>query len=482
MSLPEPPVGVLLLAAVALFAVAAITAAGEAALTRLTRAEAASLVAEGRRHADVLQRLVVVDPSPTLSAATLLRVTAEAAATVCLALAVEQLTASWWVGLVVTVLVVAVADFVGLGVAPRTLGRQHPAGVGLRLAPLLRLLLLVLGPVARLLVLVGNAVTPGKGFRDGPFSTESELREMVDRATESDVIEARERRMIHSVFELGDTLVREVMSPRTRMVTLREGASPGEAMRIFLSSGHSRVPVVGEGVDDVVGVLFFKDLVRAQQERRGAGGGGSTRLPVRGVGSLARPAVFVPESKRVDALLREMQQQALHLAIVVDEYGGVAGLVTLEDLLEEIVGEIADEYDREEPEVVVLPDGSFRVSPRLAVDELGDLFGLEIHDDEVDSVGGLLAKMLGTLPVQGAQARLAGLLLEAGELEGSQLTSVLVRQLDDADGAGGPESDGDPSGGSEDGDRGAASAGEAALATSAVRRQALDDEPAGQRS
>jgi CBS domain containing-hemolysin-like protein len=415
-----PPVPPLAVAAVALLALAAVIAAAEAALTRLTRSEASALVAEGRGSAEVVQRLVA-DPSPTLSALTLLRVTAEAAATVCLALAVEALTRSWWVGLAVTAVVVAVVDFVGLGVAPRTLGRQHAAAVALRLAPALQLLTTVLGPLSRLLVLIGNAVTPGPGYRDGPFSSESELREMVDRASESDVIEAGERRMIHSVFELGDTLVREVMSPRTSMVTLPARAGPREALRTFLASGHSRVPVVGADVDDVVGVLFLKDVVRAQQD---------PRWRARTIEALARPATFVPESKRVDALLREMQRESLHLAIVVDEYGGVAGLVTLEDALEEIVGEIADEYDREEPDVQVLEDG-FRVSPRLPVDDLGDLFGLEISDDEVDSVGGLLAKTLGTLPTTGARARVAGLVLEAEGVEGNHVTSVLVR-TDDA--------------------------------------------------
>ncbi len=418
----QPPVAVLIGAAVALLVIAAVTAAAEAALDRLTRAEASALVAAGRRGAGVLQRLST-DASPTLSAATLLRVTAEAAATVCLALAVEQLTESWWVGLTVSVLVVAVVDFIGLGVVPRTLGRQHAASVGLRLAPALSALTALLGPAARLLVLVGNALTPGQGYRDGPFSSEGQLREMVDRASESDVIEAGERRMIHSVFELGDTLVREVMSPRTSMITVPAASSPRDALRVLLATGHSRVPVVGTDVDDVVGILFLKDLVRAQQDRRVPG------AARQGVESLARPVVFVPESKRVDALLREMRQQALHLAIVVDEYGGVAGLVTLEDLLEEIVGEIADEYDRQDPEVQVIGDGVFRVSPRLPVDELGELFGLEISDDEVDSVGGLLTKTLGTLPVTGVQVRVAGLVMEAEAVEGHHLASVLVRAV-----------------------------------------------------
>ncbi|SDQ04684.1 hemolysin family protein [Quadrisphaera sp. DSM 44207] len=411
----------LLVAAAVLVVVAATLAAAEAAVGRLTRAEAARLVAEGRRGASAVQDLVT-DPSQALSVSTLARVTAETAAAVCVAVAAEALTDSWWAGLLIAVVVMGVVSFVLLGVSPRTVGRQHAEGVALRAAPRLRLLARLLGPIARLLVLVGNAITPGKGYRDGPFASEGELRELVDRASESSIIEAGERQMIHSVFELGDTLVREVMSPRTDMVTLPARASLREAMTTFLSSGRSRVPVVGESVDDVVGVLFFKDVARALLDRRG----GATRA-----GDLARPAVFVPETKQVDTLLREMQHDSLHLAVVVDEYGGVAGLVTLEDLLEEIVGEIADEYDREPPEVVPLGDGAFRVNARLPIDELGELFGIDVEDDEVDSVGGLLAKVLGTVPDEGARVRVAGLELTAEAVDGHRITTVLARRADE---------------------------------------------------
>ena len=410
---------------------AAVVTTAEAALTRLTRSEAADLVTEGRPGARTLQPLVA-DASLAISATTLVRSAARAVMTVALAVALASLVDPWWLGLLLALLLVAAADFIGLGVAPRTLGRQHAASVALRLAGTLTGLTTTVGLPARALVAVGNALTPGEGYRDGPFSSESELREMVDRASESDLIEAGERRMIHSVFELGDTVVREVMSPRTDMVTVPLATPPRVALRTFLTSGLSRLPVVGDSVDDVRGILFLKDLVRQTSERRPAS------VPP-GVGHLLRPATFVPESKGVDSLLREMQQQSVHLAIVVDEYGGVAGLVTLEDALEEIVGEIADEYDRAEPEVVVVDAGTFRVSPRMAADDLGELFGLDVDDDEVDSVGGLLAKALSAVPAQGDTARVAGLVLVAEHVEGNRLTAVLASAAEeegDHDGGG----------------------------------------------
>ena len=410
----------LLVGAGVLVVLGATLAAAEAAVGRMTRAEAARLVADGRRGAEAVQQLVA-DPAPALSASTLARVTLEAAATVAVAVAAISLTDRWWAGALVAALVMAGISFVLLGVSPRTVGRQHAESVALRTAPRVRVLTRLVGPLARVLVTVANAVTPGRGYRDGPFSSEGELRELVDRASESSIIEAGEREMIHSVFELGDTLVREVMSPRTDMVTLPADATLPQAMGAFLSSGHSRVPVVGESVDDVVGVLFFKDVARALHDRRA----GSARAR-----DLVRPAVYVPESKRIDALLRDMQHDSQHLAVVVDEYGGVAGLVTLEDLLEEIVGDIADEYDREPPEVVPLGDEVYRVTSRLHVDDLGALFGLTVEDDEVDSVGGLLAKALGTVPDAGSEADVAGLHLLADAVEGNRITTVVVRRSD----------------------------------------------------
>jgi CBS domain containing-hemolysin-like protein len=297
--------------------------------------------------------------------------------------------------------------YVLVGVGPRTLGRQHAYGVALATAGVVRLLGRVLGPVATLLILIGNALTPGRGFRDGPFSSEVELRELVDMAEERGVVESGERQMIHSVFELGDTIAREVMVPRTDVVWIERTKTVRQALALCLRSGFSRLPVMGESVDDVVGVIYLKDLVRRSQN------GPDIRGPK--VEEVMRPPTFVPESKPVDELLRDMQAQRIHIAIVVDEYGGFAGLVTIEDILEEIVGEIADEHDAfQRPPVEELPDGSMRVTARLSVQDLAELFSVELpEDDDVETVGGLLARALGRVPIEGAQAEVGGLRLVA---------------------------------------------------------------------
>jgi CBS domain containing-hemolysin-like protein len=277
--------------------------------------------------------------------------------------------------------------------------------------------------VARVLVALANAVTPGAGYRDGPFQNESELRDLVDLAGESAVIEAQEREMIHSVFELGDTVAREVMVPRTDMVTIDGEKTLRSAMSLFLRSGFSRIPVVGDGSDDVLGLLYFKDVARRVNADPEAGS-----LPVT---TQMRPMHYVPESKPVDDLLREMQRDQSHFAVVVDEYGGTAGLVTIEDILEEIVGEIADEYDREAPGVEDLGDGRVRVPATMAIDDLADLFDVDIDEDEVDTVGGLIGKTIGRVPIVGSRCEVAGLVLTAERMAGRRhrIASVIVEPV-----------------------------------------------------
>jgi CBS domain containing-hemolysin-like protein len=285
----------------------------------------------------------------------------------------------------------------------------------------------ILGPIADALVALGNRVTPGRP-RTATFSSEEQLLSMVDEATELDVLEEDDRELIHSIFEFNDTVVREVMIPRTDMVTIDADESMSSAMGLFLARGISRMPVVGEGVDEVLGVLYLRDVAKIVYEQ----GLGSTTVDGMALTAAeqSRPALFVPESQKADSLLRQMQLESNHLAMVVDEYGGIAGLVTLEDLIEELVGDISDEYDREIEQVEELSEGSFRVSARLAIDELGDLFGLEIEDDEVDSVGGLLTKALGRLPVAGSVAHHSGLILTAERTEGrrKRISTVLVER------------------------------------------------------
>jgi CBS domain containing-hemolysin-like protein len=326
-----------------------------------------------------------------------------------------------WSVVLVSVAVMLVVSFVVIGVGPRTLGRQHAERIALGSAGLVIALTRVLGPIPRLLILVGNALTPGKGFSEGPFASEAELREMVDLAEASQLIESDERAMIHSVFELGDTIAREVMVPRTDVVYIERHKTLRQAMSLFLRSGFSRVPVIGEDLDDIVGFAYLKDVARRVFDRKDA-------ETTERVDSVMRPVLWVPDSKPADDLLREMQQSRKHVAVVVDEYGGTAGLVTIEDILEEIVGEITDEFDREAVALERLPDGSTRVSSRFPVDDLEELVGVEIDDDEVDSVGGLMAKHLGRVPIPGSAVEVGGLLFRAEEAKGrrNRIGTVLI--------------------------------------------------------
>ncbi|HKN56956.1 MAG TPA: hemolysin family protein, partial [Amycolatopsis sp.] len=317
-------------------------------------------------------------------------------------------------------------SYVLIGVGPRTLGRQHPYRIGMVVAGPVRVLGSILGPLSRLLIVIGNAITPGQGFREGPFTSEVELRELVDLAQERGVVEDSEREMIHSVFELGDTVAREVMVPRTEIVWIERTKTVRQALALALRTGFTRLPVIDESVDDIVGVVNIKDLMPAYMDPDG---------PSTVVDAVMNPASFVPDSKRLDDLLKEMQRSHNHMAIAVDEYGGTAGLLTIEDILEEIVGEITDESDADErPEVEELTDGAVRVSSRLSVDDLGELFGVDLEDHDVETVGGLLAERLGRVPLPGAEAEVAGLRLfaEGGKDRRGRMriTTVVVHPAD----------------------------------------------------
>jgi CBS domain containing-hemolysin-like protein len=412
----------LVLPALISIAVAFVLSAAEAAIFRMSRVRAAELFEQGRSGAKSL--MVVVGDSPAyLSVIAFLRVVAEATAAVLVTLAVAGQVESTLSRALISIAIMAVVSFVVVGVSPRTLGRQHYDTVALWSAPLAVGLRRVLGPVAKLLVVLGNAVTPGKGYGDGPFQTESELRDLVDLAGRSDVIEDDEREMIHSVFELGDTVAREIMVPRTDMVVLDADKTLRSAMSLFLRSGFSRIPVVGEDSDDVRGLLYFKDVAR----RLNAAPEDAKHLAT----EVTRPMHFVPESKPVDDLLREMQRDQTHFAIVVDEYGGTAGLVTIEDIIEEIVGEIADEHDREAPGVEHLEDGTLRVPASMDIDDLAELFDVTIDEEDVDTVGGLLTKAIGRVPIVGSSARIAGLELSAERMAGRRhrVASVIVHRV-----------------------------------------------------
>ncbi|WP_404347464.1 hemolysin family protein [Phycicoccus jejuensis] len=412
----------LVVAAVLATFVAFLISMAESAFQRMSRVRAEELVDEGRPGAAALVR-VVGDTAAYLSVLSFLRVIAESTAAVMVTLAAVALVEGTWQPFLVAIGVMALISFAIVGVSPGTLGRQHSVRVALLAAPVAIWLRRVLGPFSRLLIALTNAVTPGKGFRDGPFESESELRDLVDVARENRLIDSDEREMLHSVFELGDTLTREVMVPRTDMVAVDDDRVCRQAMKLFLRSGFSRIPVVGESVDDVVGILYLKDVVRRMNADPAA-----VTLPVT---ELMRPARFVPESKPVDALMRELQLEQTHLAVVVDEYGGTAGIVTIEDILEEIVGEITDEYDREAFEVEELPDGRTRVAATMHVDDFAELFDVDLDEDEVDTVGGLIGKTTGLVPILGSSCEVAGLRLTAERMSGRRhrVATVLVERV-----------------------------------------------------
>ena len=403
----------LIIAAAALALGAGLCASAEVALMRVSRSGAGELARNrkgNRNRAAIRLQAVLAEPARYLAVLLLARVCSETGAIVLVAAALlHWLGTGWRVFLLIFVIMAAVL-YVLAGIGPRILGRQHERTVALVAADVLYPVTRVLGPLPRLLLALASVLTPGRGSRDA-FGTEEELRGLVDLLEQRQVIQPGARAMIHSVFELGDTIVREVMVPRTDMVFVERAKTLRQALSLALRSGFSRIPVVGENQDDVIGIAYLKDLVTISQEH-------PEQDSVASVTSVMRPATFVPESKPVDELLREMQQLRIHLAIVIDEYGGTAGLVTIEDILEEIVGEITDEYDHEQPTVEWLSPERARVTARLPVTDLEELFGTTIEAEDVETVGGLLAHALGRVPIAGSVATVAGLKLTAESLAG----------------------------------------------------------------
>jgi len=412
---------------VVLVVISALLVSAEVAFGRVSRSRIEELRREGSRRAPGLLKLLD-DRARYVNVFLLAQLASSAVALVLatfVALDLVPNSRPWAVFLAAAVM--TVVSFVLLGVAPRTLGREHAEAIALNSVVPARLLGGLLGPVATGLILLGNLITPGEGYREGPFATQAELRELVDMAEADDLIEDDERQMIHSVFELRDTLAREVMVPRPDMVVIERTKTLRQAMSLGLRSGYSRIPVTGEHVDDIVGVVYLKDITRRTYEHRDA-------ESQERVESLMRKPYFVPDSKDADDLLREMQAARVHLAIVVDEYGGTAGLVTIEDILEEIVGEIDDEYDIAAPEVEELPDGEYRVHSRMHVEDFAELIGIHLDADVegVDTVGGLLAKRLGRVPIPGATVEVDGYRLTAERAAGrrNRIGTVLVTAVE----------------------------------------------------
>ena len=408
--------------------VAGLLVSVDAALSSFSKARAEELDDEGRPGAGRLAQ-ILEDPAPYLNSVLLVRVLAETSSIVLVGLVVADGIDGLWTRFAIAVAIMTVVSFVLIGVGPRTLGRQHAESIALRSTLPVIGLTKLLGPLPKLLILLGNAVTPGKGFSEGPFASEVEVRELVDLAAASSVIESEEGKMIQSVFELGDTIVREVMVPRTDLVFVEQHKTLRQTMSLALRSGFSRIPVIDENLDDIVGMAYLKDVTKRVFDNHEA-------ETTERIDSLAREVLYVPDTKPIDDLLKEMQAQRTHVAIVVDEFGGTSGMVTIEDILEEIVGEITDEYDSEPEEDEELSDGSWRLSSRFEVDDLEDLFGIPIEDEDVDSVGGLMAKHLGKVPIRGSVVEVEGLRFEAEGPTGrrNRIGRVLVTRLEAPEG------------------------------------------------
>jgi CBS domain containing-hemolysin-like protein len=421
------PIFILLAAIVEILA--AFFIAGRTAILKTSESRVEQLRREDVKGIEKLQK-VILEKAKHVAVLQLVALALTSAGGVLLTFVFIESNINLNSALILAIIVVSLFGFIVLGVAPETLGKQKSDRISLITAPVALAIKPIIWPIAKLLVAVGNALTPGKGFKEGPFATAEDLRDLVDQAEEADVIEDEERQMIHSVFELGDTVAREVMVPRTEMVWIEKGKTLRQAISLSLRSGYSRIPVIGEDSDDIVGVVYLKDISRrifenAEAER--------TEL----VDNLMRAAYFVPDSKPADELLRDMQSARVHLAVVIDEYGGTAGLVTIEDILEEIVGEIADEYDTHAPEVNELGPNVYRVSSRIHLDDLAELINLNLSSDDegVDTLSGYLAKQLERIPIPGTSIVIEGWEFVAERAAGrrNKIGTILIRKSESPD-------------------------------------------------
>jgi CBS domain containing-hemolysin-like protein len=406
-----------------LFIVSIWLAAAETAFVRMSRIRAIALQEEGGRRADRLVAMLE-HPEQTLNVVLLLVLVSQLTSATLLGVVLEGTAGTW--GVVLGIVLQIFLFFVVGEVAPKTYAVQHTERAAIALTPALWFLtnFAPLRWLSSLLIGVANVVLPGKGLKQGPFVTEEEIRTMADVAASEDAIETEERRLIHSIFEFGDTVVREVMLPRPDMVAVDAEDSIEDAIDRAIEHGFSRLPVCEEhSTDNIIGLVYLKDLVRRSRA-------GARDTPVR---VAVRPAIYVPEQKRVSELLREMRTKQFHMAVVVDEHGATAGLVTLEDLLEEIVGEIADEYDVETPAIERLPDGSLRMAGRTPIDEVSEVLEMELPDTEWDTIGGLVLNLLGHVPEEGEVVRFPGLELRTERVQGRRIESLLVRKLAEAE-------------------------------------------------
>ena len=392
-----------------------ILAIAEASLTRMSRVRALALVEEGRRNAVLLER-IEADPPRFLNAIYLSVMFCQNGSAILVAIIAE--TAFGGVGITLISVGFTLLYFVIVEAMSKTYGVLHSDGAALSVAPLVWLLGRALALPTRALIGVANVLLPGRGLKEGPFVSEADLRSMAEVGHEEGTIERGEKELIHSIFEFGDTIVREVMVPRPDIEAIEADKTLRDVQALVLQHGYSRIPVFDTDLDNVVGVVYAKDVLKALHQ-------GKHDMPLSDV---VRQARFVPESKRVADLLRDMQKEKFHIALVTDEYGSLSGLVTLEDLLEELVGEIADEYDTEEPEIEQVSDGVFRVDGKMPIDEVNEILDIELPDEEWDTVGGLLLGLMGEIPDEGDTVNFQGVTFTAERVNGRRIAKVLINR------------------------------------------------------
>jgi len=397
-----------------------VLAVAEASLTRMTRVRALALVEEKRRNAVKLER-IEADPPRYLNAIYLSVMFCQNGSAILVAILAERSFGGWGITLVAAVF--TLLYFVIVEAMSKTFGVLHSDRAALAVAPLVWFLGRILAAPTRALIGLANVLLPGRGLKQGPFVSEADLRSMAEVGHEEGSIDLEEKDLIHSIFEFGDTIVREVMVPRPDVTAIEGDRTLRDVQALVLEHGYSRIPVYQDDLDDVVGIVFAKDVLKALHQ-------GTHDMPLR---DIVRQAHFVPEQKKVADLLREMQRQKFHIALVTDEYGSVSGLVTLEDLLEELVGEITDEYDREEPEVVEVGDGTFRVDGKVAIDEVNELLDVQLPDEEWDTVGGLMLGLLGAIPDEGQEVAFQNLVFTAEKVQARRIEKVLISRREPED-------------------------------------------------
>lgn len=318
---------------------------------------------------------------------------------------------------IMTVLVLVFGE-----VTPKTLAARRPEKIALKVASYIRFLSILLYPIVRSVNVITNLLIRSVGEQSAPNTlvTEEEIRMLVNVGKEEGLLDEDEREMIDSIFEFDETLVREVMVPRIDMVAVNINTSLEQLIKVIVEAGHSRIPVYENVIDNIIGVIYAKDLLQPLLTSESG-------LP--SIRHLMRPAYYVPESKKVRALFAELRKQKVHMAIVLDEYGGTAGLVTIEDMVEEIVGEIQDEFDQEEKHIEVLDDGSLLVDARTPIYEINELLGLDLSDDDYDTISGLVFHWVGKLPLEGQELNIGHLHVVVEKVSGRRIEKLRLKKM-----------------------------------------------------